>query len=259
MELRKQKEIKFHNRREAARKADQNIYKQLTTNKKFYSIDRASRNFYNQWLAQRCKNKKVLDYCCGTGGTSIFLAKNGAEVTGIDISSESIKTCKEIAVKKSIDKNACFFVMDAEKTKFKDNSFDVIVCVGVLHHLDIQKAYTELARILKSDGEIICVEPLSYNPLIQLYRKLTPRLRTEWEAKHILNKKNILLAKEYFGEAKTNFFHFATIVGVPFRNSRIFEPMLGLLEKIDSFILKLPLIKWLAWQVVIILSEPKHD
>lgn len=259
MELRKQKELEFHNKREIARKLDKNAYKKLTTNRKFYSIERSSSLFYKNWISVNCKNKEVLDYCCGTGETSVLLAKNKANVTGIDISDESIKTCKELAKKENVEKNTSFFAMDAEKTTFKNNSFDVIFCAGVLHHLDIQKSYSELARIIKKNGKIICIEPLAYNPMIQLYRKMTPNLRTEWEAKHILHKKDIYSAKKYFNKIEKKFFHFFTIAGVPFRNLKFFSFLLFILEKIDFIILKLPFIKWWAWQIIFVLSNPKKS
>lgn len=34
-----------------------------TSNIKFYSITRSSRNFVKNWLLQRCASKKALDYC----------------------------------------------------------------------------------------------------------------------------------------------------------------------------------------------------
>jgi len=176
-----------------------------------------------------------------------FLAKNGAQVIGIDISSISIENAKKNAINEGVEKNTSFFVMDAEKLEFEKNFFDIIVCSGVLHHLDIRRAYPELARVLKPEGEIICNEPLVHNPIFQLYRKMTPHLRTKWEMEHILSKHDIKLAKEYFGKVETKFFHLATLLAVPFRNFPVFNFILGLLEKVDSLLLKLPFLKWWAW------------
>ena len=64
-----------------------------------------------------------------------------------------------------------FLVMDAESMKFEDKTFDVVYGSGILHHLNIDKAYRELARVLKPDGVAIFIEPLGHNPLINLYRK----------------------------------------------------------------------------------------
>lgn len=259
MQFRKQKEAEFHNKiRSSQLKKDINKCKYLTSNKKFYSIARKSQKFVNDFLLENCSGKKVLDYCCGDGGTIFFLAEHGAKAVGIDISGVSIQKAKAEALRKRLNEQASFYVMDAENLKFKDNYFDLIVCNGVLHHLDIKRAYPELTRVLKLDGKIICAEPLVYNPVFQLYRKMTPHLRTKWEAEHILSKKEIKLAEKYFGKVETKFFHLAALGVVPFRKLSGFNFILGLLGAVDSVLLRLPILKWLAWQIVFILSEPKE-
>ncbi|MBC8275683.1 MAG: class I SAM-dependent methyltransferase [Chloroflexi bacterium] len=257
MEERKRKEAEFHDKvRAKALREDKSEYERLTFSTRFYSVVRSSRAFVNGWLLERCPNRKALDYCCGNGEVSLFLAKNGAEVTGIDISGESIKNAKEDAIREGIEKNASFLVMDAENLDFEDNCFDVAVCSGILHHLDIERAYAELARVLKPGGEIICNEPLAYNPIIALYRKMTPHLRTEWEAEHILTRGSVELAKKYFGKVETRFFHLASLAAVPFRNLPGFRSILSFLEAVDGVVLKLPGLRWLAWQIVFTLSQP---
>ncbi len=86
----------------------------------------------------------------------------------------------------------------ARRRRFTDTHFDLIVESCVLHHLDLERAYRELARILKSTGEIICLEALRHNVFIHLYRKLTPRLRTAWETDPILGRTEIRMAEKYF-------------------------------------------------------------
>ena len=255
---RKQEEAKFHNKiRSKKLKEDDFEYQYLTSNKKFYSIARKSQKFVNDFLLENCSGKKVLDYCCGDGGTIFFLAEHEAEAIGIDISGVSIQKAKAEALRKRLNGQASFYVMDAENLKFKDNYFDLIVCNGVLHHLDVKKAYPELMRVLKPDGKIICDEPLVYNPIFHLYRKMTPHLRTEWEMHHILSRGDIKLAEKYFRKVETKFFHLATLGAVPFRKLSGFNFILGLLGAVDSILLKLPILKWLAWQIVFILSEPR--
>ena len=227
-------------------------------NKKFYSVTRQSRRYINDWVAQRiAPGKKFLDFCCGEGDVSVSLASLGANMTGIDISDVSIKFANEKARNSRQENKPLFLVMDGENMKFADNSFDYIVCTGVLHHLDLAKVYPELARVLKPGGQIICGEPLAYNPVFQLYRKMTPHLRTEWEAEHILTKRSIFSAKKYFGRVEARFYHLATLAAVPFRHSPVFEPMLGLLEAVDAILLMIPGVRWLAWQTIFVLSDPK--
>ena len=102
--------------------------------------------------------------------------------------------------------------MDAERLAFQDRSFDVIVVNGVLHHLELREAYVELARVLKKNGRIMCIEALAHNPLINLYRRKTPHLRTEWEVDHILRMRDIEIARKYFGKVRVRFFHLASLV-----------------------------------------------
>ncbi|MDD5606581.1 MAG: methyltransferase domain-containing protein [Candidatus Pacebacteria bacterium] len=260
MELRKKEEIKHANKLKTLLK-DALDREKIASNKKFYSITWSSKKFIKEWLLNELlnTNKKFLDYCCGEGETCLFLAKEGVDVTGIDISDVSIKLAEEKALKEVIKDNLNFLVMDGENMTFSDNTFDVIFCSGVLHHLDINKAFQELNRVLKPNGKIICNEPLAYNPIFQLYRKRTPQLRTEWEAEHILKKEDIYLAKKYFNKLEIRSFHLATLLAVPFRKTKIFNFILGFLEKIDFILLKIPFIKWLSWQVVFILEKPKKS
>lgn len=260
MEERKQKEKELHNLlRDEGLKLKPAELEYYTSNKKWYSVVKSSRKFVEKWLIEKVKNKRVLDYCCGNGDMSIKIAKMGAdEVVGIDISDVSIENCKNLAINEGVEEKIRFFVMDAENMEFNNNSFDIVLESGVLHHLNLEKAYSEIARVLKIDGKAICIEALGHNKIIHLYRKLTPHLRTKWEAEHILCKKDIYLATCYFERVEIlGFFHLAVLAGVPLRNLPIFRFILSALELVDSILLKLPVIKWQAWQVVFVLSNPK--
>ena len=231
----------------------------LWANMKYYSIERRSRRIVLDWYSKNCKGKKVLDYCCGNGDESFIIARNGsAEVMGIDLSEVSIKNCKERALTEGLQEKISFQVMDAEALNFTDNYFDIVTEYGALHHLNLRKAYSEMARILNPHGKCICTEAFGHNPIIHYYRGKTPHLRTEWEIEHILRKKDIEMASNYFNKIYIlGFFHLATLPAVPFRNSRFFMMLLSFLEIVDSVILKLPFLKWQAWHVVFVLSEPR--
>lgn len=256
MEERKQREAEFHNKRERLRQTNREAYEAITQNKKFYCITRKGNDYIERYFREKCPGSEFLDYCCGIGGFSIMAAKAGARVTGIDISEESIKSCTRIANEHGVANLTSFHVMDAEHTGFPDNSFDIAFCGGVLHHLGIGKAFQELSRILRPDGEIFCGEPLGYNPLIKWYRRRTPRMRTEWEAEHVLTLEDIDLAKKYFGKVETKFLYLASIAAVPFRNSRIFDTILSGLELVDDVLLSIPILQKQAWQVFFVLSNP---
>ena len=230
----------------------------LWANMKYYAVERASRQMVLDWYAANCRGKRALDYCCGNGEDSIEMVRAGArEIQAIDISDASVENCRAFAEREGMGDKITFSVADAEKTGFADNSFDIISEYGSLHHLELDLAYAELARVLKPDGKIVCTEALAHNPIIHLYRKLTPKLRTVWEVQHILKKPKIDLARKYFDSVELHFFHLTTLFAVPFRKTPLFRPLLAFLEGVDRLLLKLPWIKWQAWQVVIVLSKPK--
>jgi len=267
MESRKRQEAEFHNHLrdempfqryslEVEKKADGDPQ---WSNFKYYAIETKSRAYVDSWMQSRCREKRLLDYGCGNGEDSIVAAQHGAFVVGIDISDVSIANCRQRALEAGVSDRTKFLVMDAESLQFDDNSFDIVVEYGVLHHVDFSAAMSEIRRVLKPDGEAICTEALAHNPLIRAYRNLTPELRTPWEVEHILRRKQIQLAEQWFARVEPNFYHLATLAAVPFRKTPVFKPLLSCLESMDSLLLKLPWVQWQAWQVVLELSKPYKD
>lgn len=257
-EDRKLEEARFHDQREADRhRLSPEEFLRKYPNKSFYAIDRVSKKYMHDWLAERVPGRRILDYCCGTGQITLQMAKLGADAHGIDISAEEIETAKRNAAAAGMSARANYEVMDAEAMAFPDDHFDVIICSGVLHHLDVARAFPELARVLKPTGEIICAEALGYNPVIAWYRRRTPHLRTAWEADHILTMKEVRKGLEHFGNVQVRFFHLFTILAIPFRNSRIFDFLLSTLQAVDSVILRIPGIRLMAWQMYMVYSHPR--
>jgi SAM-dependent methyltransferase len=148
-------------------------------------------------------------------------------------------------------------VMDGEKMEFPDDSFDLGVEYGALHHVDLNKAMSELRRVLKPNAEMICVEALKHNPIIHWYRKRTPHLRTEWEVEHILGVNDLNTAKKYFNHVDVKFFHLAVLAAVPFRNTFMFRPLRAFLDAIDRTILSNEIIGKYAWIMVFVMKNPK--
>jgi len=272
MEARKVKEKEFHDKirfvtddahvadtRWSPEMEDTIKVNPLWTNMKYYAVERESRSFVLDWFKKNTKGKVVLDYCCGNGDDGVRIAKGGAQkVYGIDISDVSIDNCKKLAKKEGVvAKDIEHIIGDAENTGFKDSMFDVVTEYGALHHLDLDKAYAEIARVLKPDGKAICQEALAHNLIIHLYRRLTPSMRTEWEVDHILRKKQIMMAYKYFNKVDVKLYHLAVLFAVPFRKTKFFGPLLTCMEWVDKLLLKVPVLRWQAWQAVIILSEPK--
>jgi len=260
IEERKQKEAEFHDElRSAALKADPEKLERLTSNRKYYSVARKSKEFFEAWLIRNCRGKKVLDYGCGDAPFSFLVAGHGAEVTGIDISQVSVENCKAIAAEKGLSDRAEFRVMDCERLDFPPDSFDVVFVAGVLHHLELEAALREISRVLKPDGKVIAYEALGHNPLFQLYRRLTPHLRTAFETEHILKVESLRRARKYFGRVSARFFHLFVLLAVPCRRLFFFRPMLRALETIDSLTLRVPFVRRQAWMMVFTLERPRKS
>ncbi len=97
------------------------------------------------------KGIKVLDIGCGGGLACEFLAKRGANVSGIDLSLNSIKVAQEHAKKSNLQIDYQCGV--AEDLPYKENTFDVVVCFDVLEHVeDWEKVICEIYRVLNKNG-----------------------------------------------------------------------------------------------------------
>lgn len=241
-----------------AKIADPDKFNKHFSNIKFYAIAQDSFDYRDGILNERCPGKVCLDYCCGNGEVALQMAQLGArEAHGIDLSSVAVENATRLAKEAGVADRAKYSVMDAEKMSFPDSTFDLVHVYGALHHLDLKAAYSELSRVLKPDGIIVCTEALRHNPAIHLYRKITPHLRTEWEVEHILGVPEIKSARDKFGRVNVKFFHMFTLAAVPFRKTFLFKPLLWGLGLIDSIVLKIPGFNWLAWQAVFTLEAPK--
>ncbi|HVB56309.1 MAG TPA: class I SAM-dependent methyltransferase [Candidatus Acidoferrales bacterium] len=257
IEERKIAEAEFHNKLRSHALGEQpELYARLTSNKKWYSIGRKRDSFVHDYFRQHCAGARTLDFACGSGHNTFLMAEAGADATGIDISDISVANAQQEALHRGLQAN--FVVMDCENLDFPDSSFDFVYVGGVLHHLDLKRAYSELARVLKPSGSVLCIEALAHNLVFQAYRRLTPHLRTEYEAKHILGRRDVIAAKQHFGGVEWRFFYLTSLLAVPLRNKALFNPLLCTLETLDSALLSVPGVCWWAWQIAFILSQPKR-
>ncbi len=158
-----------------------------------------SRKFINETFEQYLNSvngKIVLDYGCGCGRLSLNILRHGAHVFGIDISPVYInKAIQTIAQYGYPENRYSFRVMDAHTLEYDNSTFDIVFGEGILHHLNIRIALNEIYRVLKTGGRVILLEPLADNPLLRLFRLLTPQARTDDERP--LSKKDLNGIKRY--------------------------------------------------------------
>lgn len=261
MEERKQEEIEYYDKRAKEWLKTSSKEKQAEDFEGFNPTLLSSFLFCYQWLEKHCSGKKVLDYGCGNGVHSIFPAKAGAqEVVGIDLSEPSLEIARKAARREGVDIN--FLKMDCEVLDLENNSFDIILDGGTFSSIDINKAFPELARVLKPKGFLIGIETFGHNPIANLKRKLNKALgkRTGWAEAHIFKEKDLKQAKTYFNKIEVHYFHIVSFLVFPLMNLPGGRILLKLLEKIDELIFLLPFFRKYAFKTVFIFSQPKkHD
>ena len=236
---------------------DQKAFEYHFSNIKFYSITHLSESYQYDWIRAHCvQGVRVLDFACGNGENAIFAAQCGADCIGIDISPEGIANARLNAKQTGVSDRCTFEVMDGENLLFPDNTFDVGIEYGALHHVDLSLAMAELRRVLKPGGLMICVEALRHNPLIHWYRKKTPHLRTEWEVNHILGVEDLETVRQYFRCVEVKFFHLAVLAAVPFRKTFLFKPLRTILDEVDTLVLRNAKIGKYGWIMVFTMQGP---
>ncbi|HCL55409.1 MAG TPA: hypothetical protein DHW82_00135 [Spirochaetia bacterium] len=101
---------------------------------------------------------RLLDLGCGSGWTSVFFAKRGYEVMGVDIAPDMIQLAEQNKERNRLE-NLSFIISDYESLNF-DNEFDVVVFFDSLHHAEDETLALEKAfKSLKKGGFCIAAEP----------------------------------------------------------------------------------------------------
>ena len=179
----------------------------------------------------------------GAGLETIGITQNFSfRLSSIDISKKAVDHLKSL----DLENDVHFELMDAHDMDYETDSFDRVIGRGVLHHLDLSAALPEMIRVIKKDGSIVFGEPLAGNPLINLYRRLTPSLRTIDEQP--LNHAQLLWIKNSFSGTSIKYYGFFTLI------SAVLGIKVGrkYFRAADNFVLnKLKLGRFLAWACII--------
>ncbi len=124
-------------------KKSQNTKKYLTANPlKQKLISQFLEGIYFE--VERVKPKTILDVGCGEGFIDAFLIEKMPEISivGIDNNKNALKKAKELAPVLKVREG------DIYALPFKNKSFDMVLCIEVLEHLDTpSKALVELKRV----------------------------------------------------------------------------------------------------------------
>lgn len=209
------------------------------------------------YVKERSTDADVLEYGCSTGGWSLDalqLPPVCRSLTGIDISDVAVQRANNRAQELGVS-NARFLAMNAEAMSFPDDNFDLVYGRGIIHHLDLDRCFAEVSRVLRPGGAASFFEPMGHNPILNAYRRRTPDIRTEDE--HPLLVADFALARSYFADVEVRYFGLFSVASA-LMPAAMREVVYAAGRGVDSLVLTLPYVDRFAWYALITLTKRAH-
>jgi 2-polyprenyl-3-methyl-5-hydroxy-6-metoxy-1,4-benzoquinol methylase len=163
--------------------------------------------------------KRVLDFGCGEGKVATELAKLGCRVTGIDISPELIDLARRRAALDGVSDSVELRTADLSGAGMAGESFDVVLCNEVLHHVSIPAVFPRLMAVLKPDGMAAIAEPIAFSPALQRVRDRVPVEKDASPDERQLNREDIAYLRSWFAESDAAYFNLFARVDRLFPNA----------------------------------------
>jgi SAM-dependent methyltransferase len=224
----------------------------------------------NQFILSKMRplaGKRLLDLGAGLGESSVYFALQGALVTTVDLSPQMVETALSLGRKFGVKLEG--LVSGVEDLDVPAESYDFIYVANTIHHVHNRPAlFEKISRALKPGGMFFSYDPLAYNPLINIYRRMATAVRTPDEAP--LTAADIRMAKRYFADVNHREFWICTLLlfvkyylvdRIHPNQDRYWKRILREtpshlwwwtpLRALDRLLTCIPLVRWLAWNVII--------
>lgn len=224
-------------------------------------------------LMGKIEGLRLLDLGSGLGESAIYFALQGAQVTATDISPEMCELCRRAGREHGIELEA--IATPVEELRVPEGSYDLVYGANLLHHVsDIDATLAAVRRALRPGGRCFFWDPLAYNPVINVYRRMATRVRTEDERplrfevldtfrRHFVNVGH----REFWLSTLVIFLKYYLVDGIHPNASRYWKRILeedprrlrwwfGPLQALDAVLLRLPLVRRLAWNMVVFAERP---
>ncbi len=108
---------------------------------------------YYPWVQKKAANcRTVLDVGCGDGSLVLFLDDGTKRIVGIDTDSHCIEKALSVENDGSVEFTCCSF-----EDFTQDKTFDAIVFVASLHHMDMTNTLQKAKSLLSPSGKILIV------------------------------------------------------------------------------------------------------
>lgn len=215
--------------------------------------DPYARRYHDWWtdrmLAHVRTEGRFLDNGCGIG--LLFDKVSPGRIVGLDISSEMLSYAARYSDQ--------LILGNSQQLPLKDESFDVVFCRSLLHHLpEPQLAVKEIYRVLRPKGQAVFAD--TNRSLLSALPRMIANLGQHFSQEHKnLNRRAIeRLLKPYFEIEDIKYFGYLAypLLGfpdilklfkyVPFKS--IAEPALML---IDNVLSKIPVIRTQSWGILV--------
>lgn len=197
-------------------------------------VDKKSKLYHMLFLypyideVKRClpgdKELLALDIGCGTGSVAIPLAEKGFSVVAVDHSPEMIEIARRKAADKGVIDKIRFVIGDAEKLDYPDDTFDLITCQGVMHHLtDRGPVLKEMRRVMRKSGYLYISEPVeifSHFRILGFLGRVFHSLRREKDIEAPLLKDDFLRQIESVDGLSCDYF---LVFYIPFLPLKLWE------------------------------------
>jgi 2-polyprenyl-3-methyl-5-hydroxy-6-metoxy-1,4-benzoquinol methylase len=205
--------------------------------------------------------KRILEVGVGSGSLAIWLALQGADVTGIDVSGGILEVAAKRASLSGVASHTHFAHCPIEEFDHPAASFDAVIGNNVVHHFERDLAMANLARLLRPEGRAVFCEPVLFLPGVArrarysrlVSRRFPPHTHTPDERS--LNQSDLRVMERHFG----------TVAWQPFQLLcrlqnfvELSDPSWNRLEAIDRFTLNhVARARWLARMIVLTLDDPQ--
>jgi len=126
-------------------------------------------------LLGNLRGATVVELGCGDGMNTVILASLGASVIGVDVSEESLALTAARARANAVARQVRLVHASAPQLPLRDGTADKVLCVAILHHVDVQATAREIHRVLKPSGVAVFLEPMEGPLWLRLFKRMIPQ------------------------------------------------------------------------------------
>jgi 2-polyprenyl-3-methyl-5-hydroxy-6-metoxy-1,4-benzoquinol methylase len=205
--------------------------------------------------------RRVLEVGVGGGMLAVWMALQGADVTGIDVSEGILAVADKRARVSGVASRMRLIHCPVEELDLPDSHFDLVLGNNVVHHFDRAKALANVARLLRRQGRATFCEPVLLVPEVlrriryagPVARRLPPHTHTPDERS--LTREDLEMFECYFGTVRWKPFQLLCRLQ---NFVELSDATWNRLESIDRRVLSVvPAARWLTRMIVLTLDDPR--